>query len=203
LPTGDLHDDFEASHRVTGLGSHFYAAPDIKSPALGWLPMGAELREHDGKADPSAAFIRIHLRDDLTAYVPIQHVSSLTYRAKDPVSRAEKFLNAPYLWAGDSFHGIDCSGLVQRALLMCGIPCPRDSDQQEAALGRALKQGEPPKRGDIVFWKGHVGVMASASHLIHANAHHMAVAVEPFKSACTRIGKNEFGAVTSIKRLAT
>jgi len=202
MPTADLCEDFEPSHRVTSLGTHLYTAPDIKAPTLGWLPMGAELRVDASNDDTSAAFIRMLLGDDLTAYVPRQHLNTPMYRAKDPVLLARRFLNAPYLWAGDSFQGIDCSGLVQRALLMCGIPCPRDSDQQETALGRALKRGETPNRGDIVFWKGHVGIMASATHLIHANAHHMAVAIEPFKSACTRIGKNEFGAVTSIRRLA-
>jgi cell wall-associated NlpC family hydrolase len=91
---------------------------------------------------------------------------------------------------------------VQTALLACGIECPRDSDQQEQALGDPLPEDTGFQRGDLVFWRGHVGIMANDHMLLHANAHHMAVAYEPFDEAVARIAENEFGAVTSCRRLA-
>jgi cell wall-associated NlpC family hydrolase len=90
---------------------------------------------------------------------------------------------------------------VQTALVACGIDCPRDSDQQEATLGVPLADGVPLQRGDLVFWKGHLGFMADAKMLLHANAHHMSVAYEPFGEAVERIAAREFGQITSIRRL--
>jgi cell wall-associated NlpC family hydrolase len=92
---------------------------------------------------------------------------------------------------------------VQLSLLMAGFRCPRDTDMQEAALGEPLPPDlESLKRGDLVFWKGHVGLMLDGDRLIHANGHHMTVAVEPLDEAVARIGEKSFGAVTSIRRFS-
>ena len=99
----------------------------------------------------------------------------------------------------DAAWTIDCSGLVQMALMACGIDCPRDSDQQ-MALGRDLYHGEPLVRGDLVFWEGHIGFMANERMLLHANAHHMAVAYEPLKEAAARIEEDGGGSITARRR---
>jgi cell wall-associated NlpC family hydrolase len=131
----------------------------------------------------------------------VQHLALLDRPAADWVSEAERLLGAPYLWGGRTPMGIDCSGLVQQALHGAGHPCPRDSDQQARALGRALDAGTPPRRGDLLFWRGHVGVMLDGSRLLHANIHHMAVAVEPLAEAVARIEGNGGGPVTRHARL--
>src|SRR5262249_60073637 len=106
-------------------------------------------------------------------------------------------------WAGRTALGLDCWGLVQVALTAAGRICPRDSDMQEQALGTPVPQaGEGAlQRGDLVFWNGHVAIVRDGTTLIHANAFHMAVAIEPVAEAIARI--REAGSeITSVRRIA-
>lgn len=182
-----------ATHRIAARSSQIYAAPEIKAPDRMPLPFGARLR------------VRGHTRSfaELAGggYVPLQHIAPLNRRQDDPAAVAQMFLGSPYLWGGDSAAGVDCSGLVLAACNACGIACPRDSDLQAAGLGQALPEDAPPRRGDLIFWKGHVAMMLDAERLIHANAHHMAVAIEPAAEAIARIARKEFGEVTVRRRL--
>ena len=130
-------------------------------------------------------------------FVPRVHLAPLERPEADPVAVAERFLGAPYLWGGNSAFGIDCSGLVQAALAACGIACPGDTDMQES-LGDAA-QGAP-RRGDLLFWKGHVALVRDAETLIHANAHHMAVTVEEIAAVTDRIAAAGEGPVTAHRR---
>jgi cell wall-associated NlpC family hydrolase len=135
-------------------------------------------------------------------YIPAQHVADLAFCEPDFVAVAERFVGTPYLWGGKSSLGIDCSGLVQVALAAAGTGCPRDSDMQEDGLGRALSKSDMQtlKRGDLMFWKGHVAIVRDAKTIVHANAHHMMTAIETTTDAIARIaaGGSE---VTSVKRL--
>ena len=132
-------------------------------------------------------------------HLPAVHLAPIKARQPDFVAVAEEFLHAPYLWGGKTSLGIDCSGLVQVALQAAGIACPRDSDMQELALGKLSSLAEL-RRGDLVFWKGHVAIARDAETLLHANAHHMAVAIEAAADAIARI-KAAGSDVTSVKRL--
>jgi cell wall-associated NlpC family hydrolase len=135
-------------------------------------------------------------------YVPHQHLGALDANESDFVAVAERFAGTPYLWGGKTSLGIDCSGLVQVALNAAGIGCPRDSDMQEAALGRPLPESESKnlQRGDLIFWEGHVAIVRDSETVVHANAHHMATAVENTRAAIARI-KAAGSEVMSIKRL--
>ena len=130
-------------------------------------------------------------------FLPTQHLTAFDTRHTDAAAVAELFLGTPYLWGGNSSFGIDCSGLVQAALHACGTPCPGDSDLQEAAFPEA---SGPYRRGDLLFWKGHVAMVTDPETIIHVNAHHMAVALEPIAGAIARIQSQGDGPVTSHKR---
>jgi cell wall-associated NlpC family hydrolase len=170
----------EATHRVTALRTLGFPAPDIKRPPLAALPLGAEIivTRSDGT----------FVITDAGLYVPTSHVAPIGSKEPDFVAVAERFLGAPYLWGGKTSLGIDCSGLVQVALQAAGIECPRDSDMQAQALGAPIEFSKL-ERGDLVFWKGHVAIGRDPLTLLHANAHHMMVAIEPIDTALERIGK--------------
>jgi cell wall-associated NlpC family hydrolase len=182
----------EPTHKVAALRTLVFPGPSIKLPPLEALPFGARL-----------TIARIGDRLAVTqtgAYVPAMHLKPLAENENDFVDVAERFVGTPYLWGGKTSFGLDCSGLVQVALAACGVLCPRDSDMQEAALGESV---EPDfKRGDLIFWKGHVAIARDAATMIHANAYHMAVAIEPIAEAIARI-KAAGSEVTSVRRLAT
>ncbi len=180
------------SHRVVARGSHLYARPDMKSDMRMPLSFGSlvTIRDWDGDFGQTP-----------DGWIPRQHVRPLADPGTDPVAYAELLLGTPYLWGGNSSWGIDCSGLVQAAFHACALPCPRDSDMQRAELGADLPSGATLQRGDLIFWKGHVGLMADGVTLIHANAHHMCAAREPLDSALARIAAQEFGEVIARKRV--
>jgi cell wall-associated NlpC family hydrolase len=129
------------------------------------------------------------------------HLAPLEAPAPDFVAVAEALIGAPYLWGGKSSLGVDCSGLVQIALLSAGKEAPRDSDMQEARLGSPVERDAPLRRGDLVFWKGHVGIMRDAETLLHANGTHMLVSSEPLALVRERNLSAGAGDITNIRRL--
>ena len=167
-----------ATHRVAALRAYAFSEPDIKSAPVGLYSLNALARaeSQDGrfiKAADSGWFVASQL-------LPIGQFES------DAAAVAERFLGAPYQWGGRESLGLDCSGLVQQAFYACGRACPRDTDMQ-VALGRDVEP-EALARDDLVFWRGHVGMMLDGARMIHANAFHMAVSIEPLAEAVARIG---------------
>ena len=168
------------THRVAALAAPALARPELKSPPLVDLPMGACLKVEREESGFAALAIG--------AFVPVQHLVPIDTRAADFVAVAEQFLGAPYLWGGRTRAGIDCSGLVQVAMQATGVAAPRDSDMLLAEIGSAIAVDNGVlRRGDLVFWRGHVGIMTDAAHMLHANAYHMRVVVEPLAEAVARI----------------
>jgi hypothetical protein len=185
-----------ATHKVTALRTFVFPGPSIKLPPMETLSFGCQL-----------VIARMDDRFAITAsggHVPVLHLAPMETIETDFVAVAERFLGIPYLWGGKTSLGIDCSGLVQLALAACGIPCPRDSDMQEQALGNALARPhelEQLRRGDLLFWKGHVAIVRDEATLVHANAsRHMAVAFEATAPAIARI-RAAGSEVISVRRL--
>ncbi len=185
----------QPTHKVTALRTFMFPGPSIKLPPSETLSFGCRL-----------AVVGTNETFAITAaggHVPLVHVTPVAAMETDFVAVAERFLRTPYLWGGKSSLGIDCSGLVQIALGACGIACPRDTDMQEKALGSALAlppQLDQLRRGDLMFWKGHVAIVRDETTLVHASGTRMAVVYEPTAQAIERI-RVESGDVTSVRRL--
>jgi hypothetical protein len=134
-------------------------------------------------------------------FVPRTHVSDIGCVNASPTDLAEQLIGTPYSWGGRSGDALDCSGLLQLVFGLKGIMAPRDADMQMADFGTALPEGAPLERGDLVFFPGHVGIMADADNIIHANGAAMAVSVEPLTDVAARFAEHEV-AILARKRVA-
>jgi len=188
-----LADRPEPTHWLAAPASHCYSAADLRAPDISWLGFGSLLT--------IVSFQSGFLETDQGQFLPERHLWPVGKRFSDPVNAAQLHFGTPYLWGGNSIRGIDCSGLVQASLTAAGLGCPGDSDMQENELGYELPSGTPPERGDLLFWKGHVAIAVDGETLLHANAHHMAVAYEPTLKAIRRIDAQGGGHVTAHRRL--
>jgi cell wall-associated NlpC family hydrolase len=182
------------THKVTAIRSIAFAGPSIKLPPVETPVMLSRLtvrREVEGFAVTREG-----------SFVPMRHIAGIDHRESDFVTVAERFVGTPYLWGGKSSLGVDCSGLVQISLNAAGIDCLRDSDMQQASLGHAidLAQAKSLRRGDLLFWKGHVAIARDERTIVHANAHHMATVIEDTAAAIARI-KAAGSVLVAIKRL--
>lgn len=191
VAAGALGPWSQPTHAVAAAATHLYPDPDLHAREVARLSFGAELRI----AGSEGAFART----DTGLYVPEAHLRPRARMFHDPVAVARLFLGTPYLWGGNSRDGIDCSGLVQAAFRACGHDCPPDSDMQ-ACWGTALAPDAAPRRGDLIFWRGHVALATGAAGIIHANAHHMAVTQEPLATATARIAASGGGPVIARRR---
>jgi cell wall-associated NlpC family hydrolase len=180
----------EATHRVSAIRTYAFAEPSIKTRASGPYSLNAlcAVESQEGRLCKVTG----------AGWIAAEHLAPVGVFETAVAAVAERFLGAPYLWGGRESLGLDCSGLVQQALFACGLACPRDADQQ-AGLGRAIVRGEFG-RGDLVFWKGHVAIGLDETRVVHANGHHMMVAVEPLDEAIGRIEAAGVGAPTAFRR---
>jgi len=203
MPGSSLSFELEPAptHRVTALRSYVFPEPELKKPPLASLSMGSLVTIAGEEVRRGTRYAML---PDGSA-MPAVHVAPLGEIAPDYVAVAERFLNTPYLWAGASGFGIDCSGLVQLAMSMAGRKVLRDTDMQEASIGEVLDTGgnySSLRRGDLVFWRGHVGIMTDADNLLHANGSTMTVALEPLSAAIDRI-EPHYGPPISVRRPET
>lgn len=174
----------KATHKVSAVRTYAYSEASLKSAPCFLISMGSLLSvtRKEGR----------FIYSEGTGWVAEQHVVPVDHLEDDPAEVAIRFLHSPYLWGGCESLGLDCTGLTRAAYLACGVSLPRDSDMQFAWSGEAIEDWKRPgalQRNDLVFWKGHVGIMLDDEMFLHSNAHHMAVAREPVSGAIERIAK--------------
>ena len=188
VPVDTIGIESTATHRVSAASALVFSRPDVRAAHSAEFPLGAMIRSvgRDG------AFHRVG-----GGFIHERHIEPIGSVAADWVETARLFVGAPYLWGGRTRWGIDCSGVVQMALGAGGIAAPRDSDMQFETLGETVAE---PRRGDLAFFPGHVGIMVDDSNLLHANAYWMATVIEPLAVVAERSGRDG-RPLTAFKRL--
>lgn len=186
-----LLSDVPAPNRyVSSLATHIYAEPNLKSRPLDRLPLMSAL--------VTGSEIKGYVELETGGYCPAPHLRRTQVATDDFVMTGERFIGVPYLWGGRSSFGLDCSALAQTSLYAAGLSFPRDSDMQQS-LGQGVVG--TLQRGDLIFWKGHVGLMTDPENLLHANAFHMAVVTEPLAIAVARTYDSGGGEIVARRRL--
>ncbi|MBL0405360.1 C40 family peptidase [Microvirga aerilata] len=186
----------EPTHKVGAVRTFIYPGPSLKLPHESYLTLNSKVAVVETQGD--------YARLATGGWVYAPHLTVLDAYEADYVGMAERFLHTPYLWGGKTSLGIDCSGLAQTVLAAAGIRAPRDSDMQERELGTPVEVKSDLsglRRGDLVFWKGHVGLMMDETRFIHATGHSMTVMIEPIAVAEERIRRTSYGPITAIKRI--
>jgi len=198
MPFSCLGPQMTVTHQVIAPHSFVTAKADVKSLGISHLSLGARLHVClSANGDDTNPFAEIDFAGS-PCFVPHAHIMPLSKCLNDWVAIAESLTGSPYRWGGRASTGLDCSALVQLALAAAGKIVPRDSGPQHD-IGSALSSTEELQRGDLVFWAGHVGIMQDAERLLHANAHHMAVASEPLAVAQERVA-SIVGPITALRR---
>ena len=197
LPSDALGEiGVEPDQRVCALRTFVYPGPNLKLPPTGFLSLNAAVAVRAVEGD--------YAQLATGGFVHLAHLADRSHHEPDFVAVAERFVGTPYLWGGKTSLGLDCSGLVQIALAAAGIAAPRDSDMMARELGAPVETGPDLsglRRGDLVCWGGHIGIMLDDRQLLHANGHAMATAVEPLRVAEERIRTKSYGPITGIRRL--
>ena len=182
----------EPTHRIVAGCAPLFSAADIKAPVTDYWPRGACFA-----GEENGAFIATG-----EGFIHSRHAKSVGETETDWTAVAQAYLGQPYVWGGRGHRGIDCSGLVQVALGQCGISAPRDTDLQREGIGSPLPDDAPLRRGDFVFFPGHVGIMTDAGTLLHANAHWMAVAAEPLTDVVARLQPDHDAPIIARRRIS-
>ena len=192
----------EASHHIISPRALLTESPDIKSPAAGYIPLGGLIHATPAaQVDnvPADNTLAVHNQDGIIGYMPAHHAMAIGDYCPDYVAVAESLIGTPYRWGGRDSIGIDCSALVQLSLAASGVPVMRNSGDQEHSIGQTIEARDDLRRGDLIFWRGHVGIMSGANTLLHANMHHSMTAQEDFDRAMPRL-ERAAGPITRMAR---
>ena len=174
------------THRVLALRTYIYEEASPKSNAVMHLPLGSQLCIEKIEDEWSKTHFLVNNIIEV-GYVPTKHIVEIGHKVLDWVAVAESLEGTPYKWGGRDTVGLDCSALLQLAYQTYGEILPRNTSEQVNLKKPNINIIDKLKRGCVVFWKGHVGIMVDKFNCIHANAYHMKTVTEPLVDIISRM----------------
>jgi len=137
---------------------------------------------------------------DKNKWLNIKDIKLINQKEIDFLKISKLFLNCKYKWGGKTFSGIDCSALIQIFYQYNNKYFPRDTKDQIKYSKKNLKR-KNFKRGDLIFWKGHVAICLNSTKLIHAYGPKKRVIIMPIKKTIYQIEKTANLKVKKISRI--
>ena len=183
-------EKFNPIYKVANLKAKIFKKPNTGTNS--WLPLGSKLPV----IEENNSYIKI----DRNKWIKKNDIKEINHKEKNFVKIFKKFLNTKYIWGGKTYKGIDCSALLQIFFFYNNLFYPRDSKDQIRYFKRKLRKKF--KKGDIIFWKGHVAICLNSKYLIHAYGPEKKVIIMPIINTINRIEKTANLKVKKIARIS-
>ncbi len=169
---------FNPKYKVSDLKARVFKKPGIS--ANNWLPLGSKLSViHENKN---------YIKIEKNKWIKKKNIKKINHKETNFIKILKKFLNVKYVWGGKTYKGIDCSALIQIFFKYNNLFYPRDTKDQ-IKYSKKKFQRVKFKKGDIIFWKGHVAICLNSKKLIHAYGPEKKVVIMPIIETIIRIEK--------------
>ena len=181
---------YNTKYKVSSLKARIFKKPGIKTN--GWLPLASKLSVFEENKN--------YIQIEKNKWIKKADIKKLNHKEKNFVKIFKKFLNVKYVWGGKTFQGIDCSALLQIFFFYNNSFYPRDTKDQIKYTKKNSKK-RLFKKGDIIFWKGHVAMCLNSKQLIHAYGPEKKVIIMPIIETISRIQKSARLKVEKLSRI--
>tara|TARA_B100001173_G_scaffold264590_1_gene239278 strand:+ start:95 stop:841 length:747 start_codon:yes stop_codon:yes gene_type:complete len=182
-------EKFSPHYKVSSLKARIFKKPGIRTNT--WLPLSSKL----SILDQNKNYIKI----EKNKWIKKKDIKKFNHKDKNFVKIFTKFLNVKYVWGGKTYKGIDCSALLQIFFNYNNLFYPRDTKDQIKYTKKNSKNRKF-KKGDIIFWKGHVAMCLNSKKLIHAYGPKKKVIIMPIIKTINRIQQT---AKLKVKKIST
>ena len=183
-------DKFSPSYKVSSLKARIFKKPGIRKNS--WLPLASKL--------PILEHNKNYIKIEENKWIKKTDIKELNHKDTNFVKIFKKFLNVKYVWGGKTYKGIDCSALLQIFFSYNNSFYPRDTKDQIKYTKNNLKKRKF-KKGDIIFWKGHVAMCLNSKQLIHAYGPEKKVIIMTIIETINRIQRTAKLKVKKISRI--
>ena len=188
----DLHlDKNKKTHKIISKECNIYKKPSNKYKLNKKIFFNSRISILDDKNN----FIQTK-----NGWILKKNIKPINFRKKHFLDNIKLYLNTKYLWGGNSPKGLDCSALVQELLKFNNIYCPRDSKDQKKFFRKEISI-KNIRKGDLLFWKGHVAIALSSKKLVHAFGPRKKVVIMGIKETVKKIYSKSKLPLLCVKRI--
>jgi len=183
-------DTYKATHKVYDLKANIFKKPNNKTK--NFLPFGSII----SAINENKKFVKF----EKNKWLKKKNIKKINHKEKNFIKIFKLFLNTKYMWGGKTYKGIDCSALLQLFYYYNNSSYPRDTkDQIKYSKKNLIKRKF--KKGDVIFWKGHVAICLNSNKLIHAYGPEKKVITMPIKKTINKIQETAKLKVKKISRI--